>query len=146
MKPRILIVDDYPETLATLRELFESQGYSVSTAESSERALATLDEHWPDLVIIDDDPSGTSGVALIASIKTVAFGRGLKSLPAIAMRNDYLVRAEPVLIGFDYVVSKPLDFERFEGLIRRCICTGQELGTMYRVGAPDIVNVNRSTL
>lgn len=121
MTAQILIVDDYVDTLSIYQELFEMQGYCVSTASSEEAAMASLQAHWPILVIVDDDHGETSGVSLIARLKRFAMANNQGRLLAIAIRGDFLAGEEPLLPGFDYVVSKPLDFDFLDSLVKRCV-------------------------
>lgn len=52
-KPRILIVDDEPDVLLTLRLLLEGEGFEPSLAAEGETALRRIDEEHPDLVLLD---------------------------------------------------------------------------------------------
>ena len=46
---RILVVDDEPEILRSLRTNFGHRGYDVSTAETGEEALDQIARRRPDL-------------------------------------------------------------------------------------------------
>lgn len=52
-KSRILIVDDEPDVLLTLRMILESEGFDASLAADGETALRRIDEEHPDLVVLD---------------------------------------------------------------------------------------------
>lgn len=49
----VLVVDDEPSILTVRRMLFEALGYSVLTAESGPQALALMQSHVVDIVILD---------------------------------------------------------------------------------------------
>jgi CheY-like chemotaxis protein len=49
----LLIVDDYPENLISMRALLTRQDWQVLTASSGMEALSTLLEHEVDLVLLD---------------------------------------------------------------------------------------------
>lgn len=51
---RILIVDDDQDVLIELERLLEDQGYSTTTAWSSQEALALADQLRFDLLLVDD--------------------------------------------------------------------------------------------
>lgn len=125
MAAKILVVDDYAETLAIYRELFEMQGYQVAVAASDDEARARLVEMWPSLVIIDDDPSRMPGVDLIARLRDLAQSHGQKPFSALAIRGDYFLRRAPALPGFDFVVSKPLDFDHLDALVKQAVLANQ---------------------
>lgn len=50
---KVLIVDDQPSNVATVRKLLASEGYEVLTAESGEEALRVIADASPDLVLLD---------------------------------------------------------------------------------------------
>lgn len=49
----LLIVDDYPENLISMRALLQRQDWQVMTAASGFEALSLLLEHEVDLVLLD---------------------------------------------------------------------------------------------
>jgi len=54
MEPRtILVVDDQPHIIESLKFLFESENYNVITAENSQQAREKVKDHRLDLVILD---------------------------------------------------------------------------------------------
>lgn len=69
----ILIVDDNRAILASLRLMFESEGYDVKTAESPDEALAFIRLREPDLIMLDMNfsraTSGEEGLHLLRQIK-----------------------------------------------------------------------------
>ena len=120
MTAQILIVGNYLDTLSIYQELFEMQGYSVSIAASAEAAIASFQAHSPSLLIIDDDLGETSGVTLVATVKQLAMENS-REIQAIAIRGDFLAGEEPLLPGFEYVVSKPLDYDHLDRIVRSCV-------------------------
>jgi len=67
--PAILLVDDEPNVLSSLRRLLRPHGYTVLTAPGGEEALATLEEHAVDLVISDMRMPGMSGAQLLTQVR-----------------------------------------------------------------------------
>ncbi len=57
----LLIVDDYPENLVSMRALLERQDWQVITAASGFEALSLLLEHDIDLVLLDVQMPGMDG-------------------------------------------------------------------------------------
>ena len=53
MSKRILVVEDEPGILLSIKDEFESEGYTVYTAEDGENALEVTKEKSPDLIILD---------------------------------------------------------------------------------------------
>ncbi|MEJ2362846.1 MAG: response regulator [Gammaproteobacteria bacterium] len=60
--PQLLIVDDDPLILATLTIGLAQSGYQVLEANSGEMALELCQQHRPQLVIMDIQMSGMSGI------------------------------------------------------------------------------------
>lgn len=52
-KRTVLFVDDEPSILTVRRMIFEGRGYSVLTAESGPEALALMQSHLIDVVVLD---------------------------------------------------------------------------------------------
>jgi len=50
---KILIVDDDPDLVASLRVLLEARSYEVISASSREEGMKTAKEEQPDLIILD---------------------------------------------------------------------------------------------
>jgi response regulator RpfG family c-di-GMP phosphodiesterase len=69
MKPKVLFVDDEPQVLETLSQLFEAD-YDVYTALGGEAALAVL-EQQPDLAVVVSDQRmpGIKGVEVLAAAR-----------------------------------------------------------------------------
>ncbi len=57
----LLVVDDYPENLISMRALLARQDWQVLTASSGIEALSTLLEHEVDLVLLDVQMPGMDG-------------------------------------------------------------------------------------
>ncbi|WP_095155889.1 bifunctional diguanylate cyclase/phosphodiesterase [Pseudomonas sp. Irchel 3E13] len=57
----LLVVDDYPENLTSMRALLARQDWQVLTASSGIEALSTLLEHEVDLVLLDVQMPGMDG-------------------------------------------------------------------------------------
>lgn len=67
--PRILIVDDEPGILAALSLAFEDSGFEVETAKSVPGATARLQSGTYDLLLLDKNLPGASGMELVREIR-----------------------------------------------------------------------------
>lgn len=111
----ILIVDDLPDHLAFAGAILRQQGYRVHAAASGKAALAFLERHAPDLIVLDVHMEGMDGLELCRRIKQQ---ESTKDIPVIFVTADSHPAA--ITAGFeagccDYV-SKP--FVRAEYLAR----------------------------
>ncbi len=69
LRPKsILVVDDDPTNLRMLQEILKIS-YKVYAAPSGERALAFLEKHVPDLILLDVEMPGMSGYEVISRLK-----------------------------------------------------------------------------
>jgi DNA-binding response OmpR family regulator len=73
-KGDILVVDDDPDLLESVRLVLESEGFEVRTAGGVREARAALDERVPDLMILD--------VMMRTDTEGIDLARELKAQPA----------------------------------------------------------------
>lgn len=66
--PAVLIVDDDPRVGDVLLELFESEGFHVSYANSGQRALKCIEQNHPQVVLADMRMPAMDGVTLLQEI------------------------------------------------------------------------------
>ncbi|MEE4112133.1 MAG: sigma-54 dependent transcriptional regulator [Desulfobacteraceae bacterium] len=105
---RILIVDDDPGHLATLKTITRSWGYVVDTADDGERAVERVTVDPFDLVLMDIRMVRMGGIEALAKIKAYN-----PSIPVIIMTAYSSVESaiDALKAGaYDYLI-KPLDFE-----------------------------------
>ena len=114
---RILITDDDPDLLFTLRTQLEADGFEVLSAASGEAALAAAEKGLPHLAILDLLMPGMDGFEV---------GRRLKRLgdvPIIMLTalddEDTIVKG---LEGFaDDYVTKPFSYRQLLARVRRVL-------------------------
>jgi two-component system KDP operon response regulator KdpE len=98
----VLIVDDEPQIRRTLLTVLASQGYSVIEARSGDEALEKIRVERPDLILMDLNMPGRSGVETCREIReasdvpviilTVRNAERDKVLALDAGANDYIVK------------------------------------------------------
>ena len=69
--PTLLVVDDDPSNLDTLRVVFERESYKVLTARSGREALDHIRTGGVDVVLTDLMMPGISGLELLKGVKTI---------------------------------------------------------------------------
>ena len=82
----ILVVDDQPDMLTMIVRALEEDQYTVSKATSGPEALRMIDEHMPDLVVLDYKMTGMDGLAVMKNAARQA--RDAAPARADAHRHD----------------------------------------------------------
>ena len=117
---QILVVDDDKNTRMLFQAVLEAANYSVLTAQDGVEALATMDDHHVDLVVLD---------VMMPNMDGYAFTRTLResndSLPILMVSAKQLPedKKQGFLVGTDDYMTKPIDEEemllRIKALLRR---------------------------
>jgi DNA-binding NtrC family response regulator len=121
MPKRVLVVDDDPAQRRILEEAIKRFGYSVSTAESGDKALAVLKADAAGdicLVLLDLVMPGTDGMAVLAAMRSLP-----RKPPAIVQTAHGSIDAAIGAMragAVDFVV-KPVSPERLEVSIKNAL-------------------------
>lgn len=121
MKPVLLIVDDEKSTRMVLSAALE-EDYEVFAAANGKAARAILESEPVDILLTDLRLGGESGMDLID------FAAGLPQPPLCIMMTAYGsadVAAEAKRHGAYYFLTKPLNLDEVELLLRRATHTRQ---------------------
>ncbi|MBI2491981.1 MAG: response regulator [Candidatus Rokubacteria bacterium] len=117
----VLLVDDDPGTLETLRDILETRRFRVATAASGEAAVAMASARPYDAVLMDIVMPGLGGVDALRAIK--AHEPRTPVIMMTAFTRDELVadarRATAVA-----VLAKPLEMDRLLALLERVTAGG----------------------
>lgn len=65
---KVLVVDDQPEVRLAASRWLEKEGFEVETSSSAEEALSRLERGAPDLVCLDIELPGMSGMEALDQI------------------------------------------------------------------------------
>lgn len=113
----ILVVDDEPQIRRVLRTIVSSNGYSVAEAKSGEEALEKIREARPDLVLLDVNLPGISGLDTCREIRRSV------DIPIIMLtvRNSERDKVQALDAGADDYVVKPFGAEELLARIRAAL-------------------------
>jgi two-component system cell cycle response regulator DivK len=116
--PTILIVDDYPDALDVWDLYLQASGFEVLRAEDGTEALRCACEEMPDLVVMDLELPGLTGVQVARALRERADTR---HIPLIASTGHSLPAKldEAKRAGFDQILIKPCDPAELVDTIRR---------------------------
>lgn len=118
IQTRILVVDDEPPIRRLLRTSLASQGFHVAEAGTGGEALAEIEQHTPDLIILDLGLPDIQGHELIRTLRD----RG-SSVPIIVLssRTDETGKVEALDLGADDYVTKPFGTDELFARIRAAL-------------------------
>jgi two-component system KDP operon response regulator KdpE len=111
---RILVVDDEPQLRRALRATLSALGFVVADAESGEAALEILRTERFDLVLLDINMRGISGLETCRAIRA----KSDVSILMVTVRDRPADRIEALDAGADGYVTKPFDVNEFLARIR----------------------------
>ena len=112
----ILIVDDTPENLISLKRVLEKHDFEVDTASSGEEALKKVLRNAYVLIILDVQMPGMDGYELARRLRSQP-GMTNTTLIATTGYGDEQGRKEAFAAGFDHHFTKPIDIERLFALL-----------------------------
>ena len=105
----ILVIDDEKNICRTVSMVLRDEDYEVETVQSAEEGLQKLAEHAYDVLLLDVQMGGMSGLEMLEHI------REIESAPEIIMMSGHATMTDAVnatkLGAFDFL-EKPLDRER----------------------------------
>jgi CheY-like chemotaxis protein len=105
---RVVVADDNPDTVLSLRLLLEEDGHTVRGVESGYQALRAVRDFGADVVLLDIGMPGMSGFAVAHTLRE-RYGSAKPLLIAITGRNAGSDRSLARSMGFDHYVAKPYD-------------------------------------
>ena len=106
MNKKILIVDDEPNIVTALEYLLQRSGYEVLLAQDGETALKQVEQHLPDLVLLDVMMSVKSGYEVCQRMRERADWQHIKIVMLSAKGREAEV-SKGLSLGADFYVTKP---------------------------------------
>ncbi len=106
MSQEILIVDDEANIVLSLEFLMKQAGFQVRTAEDGEQALEAMEDHPPDLVLLDVMMPRKNGYEVCEEIRRRPEWAGLPVVMLTAKGRD-VEREKGLALGADDYITKP---------------------------------------
>jgi CheY-like chemotaxis protein len=108
--PRVLVVEDDPETRRYYLSILERDGFVVEQAHNGRQALDKARTHAPDLVLTDIAVPGLDGIALCRELRGDPATRDIPVL-AVTGYDDRQYNTRALDAGANRILSKPIDAE-----------------------------------
>ena len=119
-KPRVLVADDDPQLCDLLSAFLRERGWDVDVARDGMQAVMFTTRHLPDVVLLDVNMPGGTGVDALQRIR-----RSTKTalVPVVVMSGNtdahmpFTMRSH----GATEYVAKPLDLDALHALLTRIV-------------------------
>ena len=131
---KVLIVDDEPNILLSLKFLMTKAGYAVRTAKDGEEALAELAREKPDLMLLDVMMPKLDGFSVCQRVKASPDWRDVHVVMLTARGRD-VEREKGLALGADDYITKP--FSTKDALDRVAVQLAQSAAARREPGDPD---------
>src|ERR671931_1189561 len=118
LRLRIVVADDDPDTVRTLRLLLEEEGHEVKTASDGPAAFYAVRDFGADVLLLDISMPGMNGFEVAQKLRE-RYGSAKPTLIAITGRDSAADRSFARSTGFDHHVAKPYEPQQLLALIER---------------------------
>jgi CheY-like chemotaxis protein len=119
-RPLVLLVDDYVDTLHALEEFLRVRGFDVLTATDGGAALQIAHDALPDVVLLDMQLPGFTGIEVARMLKNDAVTHDINIIAFTANMYEYLME-EAIDAGCASYLTKPAGPDAIESEIWRVI-------------------------
>jgi len=130
MPKKILVIEDDPGILLSLKDEFESQGYTVYSAEDGEKGLEIAKQQRPDLIILDIMLPVLDGYEVC---KRLRMEGDTTPIIMLTVKDKEIDRVLGLELGADDYVTKPFSLRelmaRVKAVLRRTEERAKDLAT-----------------
>jgi diguanylate cyclase (GGDEF)-like protein len=122
VRGKVLIVDNDPKTLKVLELRLKNEGYELALATNGKQAIQLFNEFAPDLVLVDVNMPGMSGLEVLSEIKLK-----IPEIPVVVMTafSSEEVAVDAVKKGANDYVTKPFNSKEICQVVKENIERGR---------------------
>ncbi len=109
MTKRVLVIDDEPDVRAVVSACFEDiAGWHVTTADSGQAGLDTVNANPPDAIVVDMMMPGMDGLAFVRALRAQPMGA---SIPVVLLTAKVNLNQSTIERELDVkgIIAKPFD-------------------------------------
>jgi DNA-binding response OmpR family regulator len=118
---RILLVDDDPEIIESLRYALGAKGYNISVARDGNQGLAMAERDAPDMVILDMMMPKRSGFLVLERLRRT-MPKTIKII-MITANEGSRHKAYAEMLEVDDYIRKPFAMDRLLGSVEKLFST-----------------------
>ena len=120
----ILIVEDNDKNLKLVRDVLQAKGYKTLEAGTAEDGLAIARDKAPDLILMDIQLPGMSG---IEALKALRADPATSALPVVAITASVMQqdRQQIMRAGFDGFIEKPINLRGLLETVQKAMRPGK---------------------
>ena len=122
MDKKLMIVDDDPSILITIRELFESQGFEVYTVQNGKECIDELKNGFKGIILMDLMMPIMDGWETIREIKNMGLMSG-NVISILTAKNDPSQNYSEFKNDIKDYISKPFDPAQLISLVNNYLNT-----------------------
>lgn len=120
-KKKILLVDDDPEIIESMKIVLEARGYSIMVARDGNQGLAMAEKDTPNLIILDMMMPKRSGFLVLEKLR-----KSNASPPKVIMitaNEGSRHKAYAEMLGVDDYIRKPFAMDKLVDSIEKLIAS-----------------------
>lgn len=116
MPKKIMVVDDEPDNIATVKAVLEQNGYAVESASNGDECLEKLKGYKPDLILMDIMMPGTPVREVVKQIKDIKIAYLSVVRTSEAEKEELL--GQKNLVDF---IQKPFDIDELLQKVKKIV-------------------------
>ena len=114
MSKKVIIYDDDSDLLEVCSMILEAKDFAVVTKDKCTEILSDIQEHNPDVILMDNWIPDIGGVKATRLVKdSVSF----RHIPVIFFSANNNVNELAIEAGADYFLQKPFDISELESIV-----------------------------
>jgi two-component system cell cycle response regulator DivK len=116
----VLIVEDNEKNMKLARDVLQAKGYATLEAVTGEDGVRLARERAPDLVLMDIQLPGISGIEAFRQLRA---DPATARIPVVALTASVTPtdRTQITQAGFDAFLGKPINLKEFLDTVKRLI-------------------------
>ncbi len=119
-KKRILVIDDDPDIVSSIKIILETEGFNVLTATNGEEGIAAYKKNKPDLVLCDMMmESIDAGTKVASAIRSESGSVPLYLLSSIGDATATNIEIDK--LGFSGVFQKPVSAKHLSSSLKKAL-------------------------